>query len=380
MGKFTSARKLTSLILLWLTTTNFCLADSNVSNTTLYPGEKVVSAAGYPALIKFIKGKPDKPLIVFIPGDSHLARISYGYPGSNPRDFLSYWLQQAGYSFLAVSYPLENPVYSETYPDFSIKIWGKQVAEITKQVIARNKLSNHVILVAWSMGGSIAESFNVAAKQNGLDVDLFVGLSSMPPIPYIMQSGVYSANKMLSNGLADRKPIYDLFTTLLQDQDKYNNHTIIPKDIYQTQFLGNIPVALEGAGIRYENGKFINDIPGTLEDGGTFKFSEYPWIALIRDDSPTAARIILADPASWNFIRTEMVYRNYLAKKDLTKLPYKQWQQVMLMMDNLAQDLIMTVHGNHFFFVGETGAKDTARDINILAMRVNQKKRALDGL
>jgi pimeloyl-ACP methyl ester carboxylesterase len=362
------------VILSWLITANSCLANSN---NALYPGEEIMNAAGYPALVKFIKGKPDMPLVVFVPGDSHLARISYGYPGGNPKDFLSYWLQQEGYSFLAMSYPLENPVYSGTYPDFSIQTWGKQVAEIAKQFITKNNLSNHLILVAWSMGGSIAQSFNAAAQKNGLQVDFFVGLSAVPPIPYIMQSGAYGANKMLPNGLADRKPIYALFTNLLQDQNKYNQHIIIPKEIYQTQFLGNIPVDLVAAGNRYENDKFINDMPGTLEDGGTFKFSDYPWITLIRDDSPTAAKIVLADPASWNFIRAEMVYHNYLANKNLTKLSDKQWHQVMSTMDKLAQNLTLTVHGNHFFFVGEIGAKETAHDISILAARVKQVKQSL---
>ncbi|WP_058524594.1 hypothetical protein [Legionella birminghamensis] len=63
-------------------------------------------------------------MVVFVPGDSHLARISYGFPKGNEKDFLAYWLNKEGYSFLGISYPLENPVYTQVYPKFSIHDWG----------------------------------------------------------------------------------------------------------------------------------------------------------------------------------------------------------------------------------------------------------------
>jgi hypothetical protein len=346
-----------------------CLAGSEAY---LYPGEQMVNAAGYPALIKFVKGKPNMPLVVFVPGDSHLARIAYGYPGGNPKDFLDYWLGQQGYSFLAISYPLDNPVYSKTYPNYAIIDWGKQVAEIAKQFIVKNRLSKHIIVVAWSMGGSIVEAFNTAAQRNGLEVDLFVGLSAVPPIPYIMQSGPYEAKNMSTDGLVNREAIFSLFTLLLQEQEKYNHHEIIPNKIYRTQFLGNIPIDLLASGKRYINNGFKNNIAETLKDSGAFLFSNYPWIAVIRDDSPSAAKIILIDPASWNFIRAEMVYHNYLIKKDLTRLSRTQWRQLMTLIDNLPQNLTLTIHGNHFFFLGEKGARETAQGINILASRVSK--------
>src|SRR5262249_36005479 len=151
---------------------------------------------------------------------------------------------------------------------------------ISKQYIVKNKLSNHVILVGWSMGGSIVASFTAAARQNGLQIDLFVGLSAVPPIPYIMQSGPYAAKNMLASGLADRKPIFNLFTQLLQEQSKYNRHEIIPERIYQSQFLGNIPIDLLASGKGYENNKFVTDILGSFKDAGTWQFSSYPWITI----------------------------------------------------------------------------------------------------
>lgn len=78
------------IVVSWLIPLDSCWATSHMTNNNLYPGEEVITAAAYPALVKFIKGNPNKPLIVFVPGDFHLARISYGYPGSDPKDFLSY--------------------------------------------------------------------------------------------------------------------------------------------------------------------------------------------------------------------------------------------------------------------------------------------------
>ena len=74
-------------------------------NTHLQDGETLVSAAGFPALVKFVAADKDKPLVIFVPGDAYLARIAYGFPDGNEQDFLAYWINQAGFSVLGVSLP-----------------------------------------------------------------------------------------------------------------------------------------------------------------------------------------------------------------------------------------------------------------------------------
>ncbi len=339
------------------------------TSALLYPGEKLLTINGTQTLTKFIKGDSNKPLIIFVPGNSHLARIGYGYPSGYPKDFLSYWLHQKGYSFLGISYPIDNPVYAKVYPAFSIKNWGNQVAEAAKQIINENKLSHHIIVVGWSMGGSIEKTVNVAAKQKGLIVDLFIGLSAVPPLPYIMQPGPFKVDKMLPNGLADRRQLYPWFIHVIEDQNKLNHHVIIPTNIYLTQFLGNIPIAIGAEGYHYQNGKFVYDIAKTLEDGGVFKFKDTPWIALIRDDSSLLMNISFIDPSFWNFLRMEMIYQVYLVQVDLSKLSSLRWNQLKKIIDKLPNELISTVHGNHFFFVGEKGAMDTADKIDMFHLK-----------
>ncbi|KTC93669.1 MULTISPECIES: alpha/beta hydrolase [Legionella] len=348
------------------------LIFSLVANSALYPGEKLMDAANAQTLVYFSKGNPSKPLVIFIPGDSHLARISYGYPNGKKQDFLSYWLNRKGYSFLGVSYPLENPVYSQIYPNFTIQDWGEQVIEIAQKIIKENKLSNNIIILGWSMGGSIEQTVASAAKKRRLKLELFIGLAAVPPLPYVMQSGPYETKTMRTNHLADRTALFPVFTQLLDEQDHYNRHIIIPQSIYLSQFIGHIPAAIAAEGYNYQNGQLIKNVQQTLKDGGVFNFADTPWIALIEDDSPTTAKISLIDPAAWNFIRTEMIYSHYLKGNDLNKLTPEQWSKLAHLIDETPDYLKQNVHGNHFFFVGEKGASATANKIEELESRVKK--------
>jgi hypothetical protein len=107
----------------------------------------MITAAAFPCLIRFEKSAHDQPLVVFVPGTSFLARIAYGLPAGRPTDFLGHWLVEAGFPFLGVSYPLDNPVYPTTYPNFTITDWGRQVAEAARHVIDANGLGNRIIAI-----------------------------------------------------------------------------------------------------------------------------------------------------------------------------------------------------------------------------------------
>lgn len=349
-------------------------------NAALYPGETLMEAAGAQTLVYFSKADPTKPLMIFIPGDSHLARISYGYPGGKKQDFLSNSLNKKGYSFLGISYPLDNPVYSKVYPQFSIQDWGEQIVEVAQKIILKNNLSKKIVVLGWSMGGSIEQTLTASAKKHGLEVELFIGLSAVPPLPYVMQSGPFDTNIMRPNHLADRSALYPVFTSLLAEQNSYNQHLIIPKSIYLSEFLGHIPAAIAAEGYAYQNGHLLKNIPRTLKDGGVFNFSNTPWIGLIEDDSPTTAKISLIDPAGWNFLRIEMIYSQYLKNKDLTKLSPQKWSELSRLIDNMPHIFNLTVHGNHFFFVGEKGASDSADRVEELLLKVHEIKRQFKNL
>lgn len=121
----------------------------------IYDGEEIRVGNGYPSLIRFFGGNPEKPLIVFSPGWAFLGRISYGFPGCNKEQFLAHWINKKGYPFLATSYPMDHPVYERIYPEFSLTDWGNMAAGLTKEIIIENKLSNEVIGVNWSAAGQV---------------------------------------------------------------------------------------------------------------------------------------------------------------------------------------------------------------------------------
>lgn len=344
---------------------------------TLFPGEELVKVNNYHVLIKYIHAKTQKPLIVFVPGDGHLARIAYGDPSTNPSDFLSYWIHEKQYPFLAVSYPMDNPLPEYAAPDFEISNWGELVGEQALQTIIKNNLSKHIVVVGWSMGGSIEQAVTHAALKRGIIVDAFIGLSAVPPVPEVMQQGAYAANKALPNGLADRRMLQEALLELVQQQNETNQHTIINTENYIKLYTGNTPVGLVANGLHYKDHKFYKDLAYTISDSGVYDFGHTPWIGLIVDDAANTAKISSIDPAAWNFLRMEMIYNTQLKGINLTKLPPEKWQQLRQLLQAIPQNLLLTVHGNHLFFIGEVGAKATADSIDELLKRIEKTKQSI---
>ncbi len=350
-----------------------CLTTQAPLDEGLYPGEKMMYGNGFPALTYFEKGQKDKPLVIFVPGDAHLARISYGIEGSKKEDFLAYWLVDKGYSFLGVSYPMDNPVYKgATVPAFSIQDWGKQVAEIAKKVLNENpELSKHIVVVGWSMGGSIAEPIAVAAKANGLAIDCFIALDAVPGNPYIMQSGAFSPSKQLANGLADRTPLFGWFIEALIEQNKLNGHEIISEDLYKKEYLGNIPVNIEASEIRYDSitGKFIKSPGAAIVDSGVFgREGNFPIVGVITSTDPENYRISLTNQAEWDRIAAFRL-AVLLPPDKLNPVEYQKYRKLLV---NLHTLLSREVDGNHFFFLGEKGAKETATQIESILETVKK--------
>lgn len=340
------------------------------SKSVLYPSERIMTFANAETLTYFQKGDATKPLVIFIPGDSHLARISYGYPQGQEKDFLAYWVHHRGYSFLGLSYPLANSVYSQKYPSFSIQQWGDQIVQAADYFIKAHGLSKKIVVLGWSMGGAVEQVVYKAAQKRGLDLEVFIGLSAVPPLPFIMQSGSFDTNVMNKDHLAKRSQLVPWFMKQLTSQNALNGHTIISPSVYKNEFIGDIPTALSAEGYYLEKDKFIKNNELTYQDSGVFDFAHTPWIALIVDDALEDAKISTIDPFSWNFIRAEMIFHRYL-KKGINP---SQWSSLKELIKKIPDQLMATVHGNHFFFVGEQGAKATALHMENLINTVNHLK------
>jgi hypothetical protein len=148
----------------------------------LFDNEEIRYSGGYPSLVRFFEGDVSKPLVVFSPGWAHLGRISYGFPGSDEKNFLANWITKKGYPFLAVSYPIDHPVYDTVYPEFSLTDWGKMTAEIASVCISEYGLGNEIIGLSWSSAGQVIRPFNVACSSLGLEVFFHLGIEATPAL------------------------------------------------------------------------------------------------------------------------------------------------------------------------------------------------------
>lgn len=106
----------------------------------LFPGESMVTGAGFPALAMFGRGAPDKPLVLCIPGGGHLGHIYYGHPQARRDDFLLTHLVQKGFSTLALSYPTSHPALNRPIPGMTIAQWANSSAAMAASYIASEKL------------------------------------------------------------------------------------------------------------------------------------------------------------------------------------------------------------------------------------------------
>ena len=355
-----------------------CIGTAYSAN--LWKGEEVRQAAGYPAIIKFIKGDPEKPILVLIPGAHHMARIFYGDENRRREDFLSYWLGKYGYNILAISYPVDTPskAFDEVYPDYSTQAWGRQAAEITKQIKTENNIKGDIIICGWSMAGKSAQPFNATAKKIGLDVDFYISLSATPPT-----LGICSMNNniaMFPNGLANRtKSIAGWYKQIKKNSEYNDGRVIIPWEAYKADYTGAISIQQQAASLRYKKGEkeFVRDYWADLEDTKPYDFVNFPLVAVILTNNHMDKRHGLTDQAAWSLYVANKIYLDYCSKIDFNKLPAEQWRSLLDFTRNTPERLSIEVDGNHFFFVGESGARETAVAIKKLEERVQAVKAEL---
>ena len=348
------------------------------NSPNLYPGEQMFNSAGFPTLAKFEKGNENKPLVVFIPGYDNTARIAYGYPGDNPKDFLDYWLLKEGYSFLGISFPLENKVFSGDNTQFNMNAWANQIANVTNYYLTSNKMNKNIIFITWSYSGVIVPTAVQALENKGINVEFCTAFESLPPIFHSHTNNIFSQKNekdLTSTGYVSMdKTFKNLFLTLLSQQNMLNGHTIIPIDVYLNQITGNNPVIT--LNVEKNNGEYVVSNP-VQENPSEIDYSVYPICTTITGNATLFNSHVLLDNATWTFVNTKSIMANQLKGVDYTKLTSKQWSNIQSLVNTLPSTLHMQVNGTHFFFVGEKGAQATAQNISIFSSRVANLKNAL---
>ena len=349
----------------------------------MFAGERIQEAAGFPAITRFIAGDSDRPLLVFVPGAHHTARVAYGgHEGGRAEDFLAHWLVARGYNFLGVSYPIDTADKSlkTEHPDFIIRDWGKLVAQLAKMTIEENVLSGEVIVLGWSMAGKIAQSVWKAAQAEGLDMAFYVSLAATPAVPGLVV--ITRDLPMLPSGYANRRQEFGQWYKQVAANGEALGRQIVPEDVFLSHYQGDIPVNLQGYGQQYRDGQFVMDQIASQEDAKSFHFDAFPLVAMIIPNGRGDRRHALTDQAAWSFYNANTVFKRWISKNkvDVNDLTDETWRGVLELTRAIDDRLSVFVDGNHFFFVGEDGAKATASAVAELEDRVNTFKAEMSGL
>jgi hypothetical protein len=345
----------------------------------MYPGEQIVEAAGFPALVKFEAGARGTPLVVFITGGGVLARVAYGHPAGKPTDFLSHWLKQEGIPLLALSYPMGNPVFARAYPDFSMTDWGEQSAEIIARHVKANDLPSHVVVLGWSMAGRIAEPITASLRKRGVEVELFVAMAAATGLPNLLPTLAHV--KPQRSGLAGVAGAYtNALLLYLSQQNAEAGHTVIDPAIFPSQFMGDYPIRLAASALKFENGVFLPDPLGDQNGTGAWEYASFPPLALMTHEAPADARHALMDRSTWGFYISQTLSetRVFPRVKDFSKLLPAQWKTINDLVHGAPARLTMVMPGNHMFFVGEPGAKATVAALKELRSRAASLRKELD--
>ncbi|CAG7941049.1 unnamed protein product [Penicillium salamii] len=347
----------------------------------LFDGEQLDTIGRHPVLHKYSPANDAfKPLIAFIPGMAHNARISYGgHQNSRNEDFLSYWFNHHGYGFLGISYPIdaEQPIMPATSPDFTIPEWGQQAAAIINKVITEHNLARKVVILAWSMAGKILHPVTVQTRRLGIEVELFVSLAATPALPGIQP--VVSKGDLVKTpaGYATKPELETRFLEQLYEQIYLNRDEygwIAPMfhaDTYKRDYLGATPIGLTASGLHYDSdtSDFVEDDQlQFLKDGQAHDFQNLPWMAAIYPTSHLDFRHALTDKATWGYLMVQRAtsklisdgISNVCHNGGHLELEFSELQKAILRIPDL---MTMDIHGTHFFFVGAEGARKTVESV-----------------
>ena len=350
----------------------------------VFPGERVEWGAGFPALSMFRRGSPTQPLVVFLPGGGHLARIAYGHPEGEPDDFSDPPGAGRLQVPLALSYPSAHPVMNHPFPGMTLTEWAASSAAITAQHLAAERLSVRVIAIGWSLAGRLARNLSLALQDLGISLELFVGLSAAPPIPGF--GGLTRAQLKLSpagllDGSSEHSTIFRSREAHLASVDHFNGRIVIPRDVYARLYVTDSPINFRGEAERYQDHSLVPDVAAAIADQGSFDFASYPLCGAVSAGCPLDMHHALTDATAFGMLNAQALYHQVIrpALSGQALEPAK-WAGVRQLIDGLPPRLSRHVEGGHLFFVGQAGASATARHVQTLAEETLAIRRELSAL
>ncbi len=359
------------------------------SEATPAPRETLISSGDVPLLVLEQQGDPDKPLVVFLPGAIHLARVAYGYGAVAPEDFLAHWWAEAGHSFLAISYPLElaEPTFDTVDPHLSFGAYIGAIAGHIEAVVATWGLQRNVLVLGWSAAGNTAPRLTSELASRGVTLELFVSLAASPPIPGLVfgsperASGWAAApGSFTQSGLISKDGLRSFIPELEGTETRYGR-TVIDNANYAANYVGNMPLnVFPGLDVQWVDGQLVVGHEGPLAESRGAVWSEYPVVAVLQPTWPTDARHSLTDRSTWGLIQTNMLASKRLDEATAKGLSTTDWRACTSIVTSAPQRLTRVIEGGHMFFFGVDGAKATVELVLELATEAKLIAAQLDRL
>lgn len=180
------------------------------------------------------------------------------------------------------------------------------------------------------------------------------------------------------HGYEDRSRSFESWYKDIAFNNARQVREIIPKEIYLNEYVGNMPINIQGSGLRYHNRSFVPDQGKFLDDSKNYDFANYPLVAEIVTDNAVDGRHALTDHALWGACNANKIY-SYIEKNriDLANLPPDRWKALVDLIHAAPRMLSAGTNGNHFFFVGEAGARKAAEDLKMPEQKVKSFKTSL---
>ena len=328
---------------------------------SLYKDEFLRTCSGYPALCYYSqpsekKHDKNKSLVLYCTGGAHLARVSYCKEKSDPKDFLAHWFKESGHPFLAVSYPIEHPVFEKVYPEFNNSDRANQLIASARDILEKHNLGNKVILLLWSWAGLLTDHLVKAANEVGVEIEFFVMMAATPQVSYLTEPFIPFINKK-DNGLGTfEDTLYPLWYSQLAEINKINNKQIVPDDVYKKEVLGAFPVGIGGTSYDYNKEYFVENRTNFEVIGD---LSLYPEIFVLNHNSRLDIKHAVSDSAYWGLFVDRQIQDRILRPNTeaLKSLPKNKVDNIFNAIDSYKKDSLKYIDGNHFFFMGELGAK-----------------------
>lgn len=324
----------------------------------------------------FRRGQPRQPLIVFLPGGCHLARIAYGYGDVDRRHFIDHWFEELGCGFLGLGYPTDHPSVNGTRSDLTIADWAEYVADVVASK-AREEQACDVLVLMWSMAGRSAFALNRACVARGVGA-FFLSLAATPPLPGLIpvsdggeplgETGfwTFQGNKFMEG-----------FIVAISKQSERAGRQIVGIEDYKSHYLCNTPIMLRGTAQRFRGGRSIWSGDEAAADMLAGETQAAPLTGTIVPTDPSDLAHALGDAASWGHVNTQWLIRRSAVEERPSP---KKWAALRDMTARRWHSLTTHVDGGHFFFVGEPGARKTANASLRLLDEMKNIQRDIDAL